>query len=277
MTTIEKAKHLIQEADKIVIGAGAGLSAAAGLTYSGTRFQVLFKDYIARYGMPDMYSAGFYPFATPEEKWGYWAKHVYHNRYQPDGLALYQDLYQVIKDKDYFVITTNVDSQFVKSGFNPERLFEVQGNYGEWQCSVPCSQTLYDNEDAVLDMVRQTKDLKIPTDLVPHCPRCGAPMAMHLRIDNTFVEDDHWHASQEAYMNFLESIGQQKLVFLELGVGYNTPTIIRYPFERMTAVLPQTYLIRLNRDDTLGMVENADKTLTLTQDMKEVVAAWQAD
>lgn len=277
MTSIDKAKHFIQEADKIVIGAGAGLSAAAGLTYSGTRFQVLFKDYIARYGMIDMYSAGFYTFASPEEKWGYWANHIYHNRYQPEGLSLYQDLYQVVKDKDYFVITTNVDSQFTKSGFASERLFEVQGNYGEWQCSVPCSQTVYDNETAVLNMVQQTKGLKIPSNMVPHCPRCGAAMAMHLRIDDTFVQDASWHQAQEAYMNFLENIGKQRVIFLELGVGYNTPNIIRYPFERMTAALSQAHLIRVNRDDVDGLAENDEKPISLSQDMKEVFAAWQAD
>lgn len=277
MIEIEQAKQLLAKADKIVIGAGAGLSAAAGLTYSGSRFEVLFKDYIDRYGMPDMYSAGFYPFATPEEKWGYWSKHIYHNRYQPGSLPLYKELYQLVKDKDYFVITTNVDGQFQQAGFDPERFFEVQGNYGEWQCSVPCQKKVYDNETAIREMVKQIQDLKIPSNLVPTCPNCGTPLTMHLRIDETFVEDERWHQASDAYLAFLESIGSQKVVFLELGVGYNTPTIIRYPFEKMTAVLPDAYLIRLNREDVQGFEGNQDKTITLTQPMQEVFDTWQAD
>lgn len=277
MTEIEQAKQLLAEADKIVIGAGAGLSAAAGLTYSGSRFELLFKDYIDRYGMLDMYSAGFYPFKTPEEKWGYWSKHIYHNRYQPGSLPLYQKLYQLVKDKDYFVITTNVDGQFQQAGFDPECFFEVQGNYGEWQCSVPCQQKVYDNETAVREMVQQIQDLKIPTNLVPSCPNCGAPLTMHLRIDETFVEDERWHQASDVYLAFLESIGSQKVVFLELGVGYNTPTIIRYPFEKMTAVLPDAHLIRLNREDVQGFEGNQNKTIALTQPMQEVFDTWQAD
>ena len=235
MTKIQDAKKIIEEADKIVIGAGAGLSAAAGLTYSGSRFEVFFKDYIARYGMQDMYSAAFYPFETAEERWGYWAKHIYHNRYQPEGLSLYRDLFDLVKDKDYFVITTNVDGQFMKTGFAPEHFFEVQGNYGEWQCSVPCRQEVFDNEEAVMEMLKEIKDLKIPTDLLPYCPNCGAQMTMHLRVDQSFVQNETWEASYEAYLGFIEGIEDQKVVFLELGVGYNTPTIIRYPFEKMTA------------------------------------------
>lgn len=276
-SVIERAKRLIQEADFVVVGAGAGLSAAAGLTYSGTRFETFFSDYIDHYGMPDMYSAGFYPFETLEAKWGYWAKHIYHNRYQPQALPLYRELYSLLKDKDYFVITTNVDSQFSKSGFALERIFEVQGNYGEWQCSLPCRQEVYDNETAVAEMLKEIKDLKIPSRLVPHCPRCGAPLTMHLRIDSSFVQDETWHRSSQARRDFLERIGAQKVVFLELGVGFNTPTIIRYPFERMTAVLPQAHLIRLNREDSPGLDVNREKTLAISQDMKEVFAAWQAD
>ena len=235
MIKIQEAKKIIEEADKVVIGAGAGLSAAAGLTYSGPRFEVFFKDYIVRYGMQDMYSAAFYPFETAEERWGYWAKHIYHNRYQPEGLSLYRDLFDLVKDKDYFVITTNVDGQFMKTGFAPERFFEVQGNYGEWQCSVPCRQKVFDNRGAVMEMLNEIKDLKIPTDLIPYCPHCGAPMTMHLRVDQAFVQNETWEASYEAYLGFLEGMEDQKVVFLELGVGYNTPTIIRYPFEKMTA------------------------------------------
>ena len=277
MTKIQDAKKIIEEADKIVIGAGAGLFAAAGLTYSGSRFEVFFKDYIVRYGMQDMYSAAFYPFETAEERWGYWAKHIYHNRYQPDGLPLYRDLFDLVKDKDYFVITTNVDGQFMKTGFAPERFFEVQGNYGEWQCSVPCRQQVFDNEGAVMEMLKEIKDLKIPTDLIPYCPHCGAPMTMHLRVDQDFVQDETWEESYEAYQRFLEGIEDQKVVFLELGVGYNTPTIIRYPFEKMTAVFPKAHLIRLNRDDLEGFGTPKEKTISIKDDMREVLQQWLAD
>ena len=277
MTAIQQAKELIKSADMVVIGAGAGLSAAAGLTYSGTRFDTLFADYKAHYGMTDMYSAGFYPFGTLEEKWGYWAKHIYHNRYQMGTLPLYEELFDVVKDKDYFVITTNVDGQFIKAGFDDRRFFEVQGNYGEWQCSVPCQQKVYDNEALVLEMMANIKDLKIPSKLIPYCPNCGAPLTLHLRIDDSFVEDEHWQAMNERYVDFLQRIGDKKVVFLELGVGYNTPTIIRYPFEKMTAVLPQAQLIRVNRDHVEGFAENADKTISLNQDMKEVFDQWRRD
>ncbi len=255
----------------------SGLSAASGLTYSGTRFDTLFAAYKAHYGMMDMYSAGFYPFSTLEEKWGYWVKHIYHNRYQTGALSLYRDLLEVVKDKDYFVITTNVDGQFMKAGFDDQRFFEVQGNYGEWQCSVPCQQTVYGNEAMVLKMMKNIHDLKISSELVPHCPNCGAPLTLHLRIDDTFVEDERWQDMSQRYMDFLQRIGEQKVVFIELGVGYNTPTIVRYPFEKMAAVLPHAKLIRVNRDDVEGFMENADKTISLNQDMKEVFTTWQAD
>ena len=175
------------------------------------------------------------------------------------------------------MITTNVDGQFMKIGFAPERFFEVQGNYGEWQCSVPCRQQVFDNEGAVMEMLKEIKDLKIPTDLIPYCPHCGAPMTMHLRVDQEFVQDETWEESYEAYQRFLEGIEDQKVVFLELGVGYNTPTIIRYPFEKMTAVFPKVHLIRLNRDDLEGFGTPKEKTISIKDDMREVLQQWLAD
>ena len=219
MTKIQDAKRIIEEADKIVIGAGAGLSAAAGLTYSGSRFEVFFKDYIARYGMQDMYSAAFYPFETAEERWGYWAKHIYHNRYQPEGLSLYRDLFDLVKDKDYFVMTTNVDHQFQRGGFDKRRLFYTQGDYGLWQCSKACHNRTYDNEAEVRQMLAQQQDMKIPTELIPHCPVCGAPMTMNLRCDDTFVQDRGWYAASERYADFLRWHKGGKVLLLELGVA----------------------------------------------------------
>ncbi|MDY4761262.1 hypothetical protein [Streptococcus thoraltensis] len=271
----QQAIRSIQEADTILIGAGAGLSAAAGLTYSGQRFEKIFDKFIAKYGLTDMYSAGFYSFPTPEAEWAYWAKHIYHNRYENGALPLYEKLLRLVKDKEYFVITTNVDGQFMKAGFDGHRFFEVQGNYGEFQCSVPCKPLVYDNKDQVLKMLITTNDqLEIPSQQLPFCPNCGAPLTRHLRIDNRFVQDETWNQQQKRYATFLEGLEGKKIVLLELGVGYNTPTIIRYPFEQLTYQLSQAHLIRFNQTDTKGVKENAHKTLTLTNDLEEVLTSW---
>lgn len=272
MNNIIEAKRLIDEADVVVIGAGAGLSAAAGHTYSGERFSKNFAEFIEKYKMEDMYSAGFYPFATSEEKWAYWSRHVMINRYTDEGLELYKKLFDVVKKKDYFVITTNVDSLFELGGFSRKRIFEVQGNYGEWQCSLPCHDEVYSNKEAVLQMVHEQKDLKIPTELIPKCPVCGEEMMMHLRIDNRFVEDDRWHMQSDAYYDFLNKNQNKKIVFLELGVGFNTPAIIRFPFEKMNKILSKASLIRVNKENY--EVENV---LTITEPMNEVFSTWLSE
>lgn len=270
MNKIQQAKKLIEEADVVVVGAGAGLSAAAGLTYSGERFENNFKEYIEKYGLTDMYSSGFYPFESSEEKWAYWSKHVYLNRYSDNGLKLYKDLYDIIKDKEYFVITTNVDSQFEKVGFDKNKIFEVQGNYGEFQCSVPCHDEVYNNKEQVLKMLEQQKDLKIPSELIPHCPVCGEEMMMHLRIDGRFVEDAHWHKQSDVYYEFLNKNQNKNIVLLELGVGFNTPTIIRFPFERLNKMLPKAALIRMNQEQY-----EAEGVLTISSEMNEVFNEWK--
>lgn len=206
-------KKLIVEAEAIVIGAGAGLSSAAGLTYSGQRFEEHFAPFIKAYGLTDMYSAGFYPFTTEEKKWGYWSQHLYLNRYQTDSLPLYQDLYEVVADKNYFVITTNVDSQFEKAGFDKEKLFEVQGNYGEFQCSVPCHDGVYNNQVALEILLANRQGLEVRTEDIPKCPKCGADMMSHLRVDNRFVEDASWHRQEEAYIAFYRKMRRKKLSF----------------------------------------------------------------
>lgn len=266
---IQTAKNLIEETDALVIGAAAGLSEAAGLHYGGPRFRQHFSDYIKRYGLTDMYSSAFYPFASPEEKWAYWARHIQLNRYG-ESLPLYQDLYELVKDKETFVITTNVDGQFVKAGFDEAFFFEVQGNYGEFQCSLPCQQEVFPNQELVEAMVQASQNFKIPSSLIPHCPRCQSPLTTHLRVDGAFVETQKWHEQEAAYLKFLQEHAEEKLVFLELGVGYNTPTIIKFPFERLNAALPQASLIRVNLED--GEKEGI---LTLQEDIKEVIAAWR--
>lgn len=231
---IARLKQELDRADAVVIGAGSGLSTSAGFTYTGERFQKYFGDFIAAYGFSDMYSGGFYPFASLEEHWAYWSRYIYINRYLDAPKPVYKDLWKLVQDKDYFVLTTNVDHCFQKAGFDKRRLFYTQGDYGLWQCSRPCHQKTYDNETAVKKMVAEQKGRKIPGELVPRCPVCGAPMSMNLREDDTFVEDAGWHAAARRYENFLKDHKGQHILFLELGVGGNTPVIIKYPFWKMT-------------------------------------------
>lgn len=270
---IEKAKKAMEEAEYFLIGGGSGLSTAAGSLYSGKRFTDNFAPFIEKYGMTDMYSAGFYPFQTQEEKWAYWAKHISVNRYETSALKLYQDLFALLKGKNYFIITTNVDSHFEKGGFSSNRIFEVQGNYGNLQCAKGCHDKVYHNEQLVKKMVEQTVDCKVPTELVPKCPVCGGNMDVHLRINEDFVQDEKWYEANDTYNMFLEQALGKKMVFLELGVGFMTPTIIRHPFERMTYQHKDAVLIRFNKDYPDGIKENVDKTIAFTEDMQTVVSA----
>ena len=230
----QRLKRALDEAEAVVIGAGSGLSTAAGFTYDGDRFQENFADFAAKYGIRDMYSGGFYPFPTPEEFWAYWSRYIQINRYQDAPKPVYQDLRKLVAEKDYFIITTNVDHCFQKAGFDKHRLFYTQGDYGLWQCSKPCHQETYDNEETVRKMFAEQRDMRIPTELVPRCPRCGRPMAMNLRCDDTFVQDAGWYAAARRYEDFLRRHRGRRLLFLELGVGGNTPGIIKYPFWKMT-------------------------------------------
>ena len=232
---IARLRRALDEADAVVIGAGAGLSTAAGFTYSGARFERYFSDFAEKYGFHDMYSGGFYSFPPQEKFWAYWSRYIFINRYQNAPKSVHEVLLELVRDKDYFVITTNVDHCFQKAGFDKKRLFYTQGDYGLFQCSEPCCQETFDNEDIIREMVARQQNMRIPSELVPHCPHCGKPMAMNLRCDDTFVQDEGWHKAAERYENFLRTHAGQKILFLELGVGYNTPVIIKYPFWQMTA------------------------------------------
>ena len=232
---IKRLKELLSTSDAVVIGAGAGLSTSAGFTYSGERFSKYFSDFARKYGFSDMYSGGFYPYKNPEEFWAYWSRYIFINRYTDPPKPVYSTLYDIIKNQNYFVITTNVDHCFQKTGFDKNRLFYTQGDYGLFQCSEPCCQETFDNESAVRQMMERQRDMKIPSELIPKCPHCGRPMTMNLRSDDRFVEDEGWHRAAERYEDFLRARGNQRILFLELGVGYNTPVIIKYPFWRMTA------------------------------------------
>lgn len=225
---IERLRRGIAEADAVVVGAGSGLSTASGMTYSGERFERNFADFIGRYGYRDMYTAGFYPYPTPEEFWAYWSRHIHLNRYAQDAGPAYRRLRDLMSGKDCFVITTNVDHCFQKAGFDVSRLFFTQGDYGLWQCAKPCHQRTYDNEAAVRRMVAEQRNMRIPTELIPRCPRCGGPMANNLRSDDTFVEDEAWRLAAGRYRDFLREHEGARLLFLELGVGWNTPGIIKY-------------------------------------------------
>ena len=236
---IEKLKEAIKKADAILIGAGAGLSTSAGFTYSGQRFEQYFSDFAAKYGFRDMYSGGFYPYETLEEHWAYWSRYIQINRYENPPKLVYDTLLKLVDGKDYFVLTTNVDHCFQKAGFDKKRLFYTQGDYGLWQCSEPCHQGTYDNEAVVCQMVSEQRDMRVPSELIPRCPRCGKPMSMNLRADDTFVQDEGWYAAAQRYEDFVRRHSGKAVLYLELGVGMNTPGIIKYPFGSRSIKIPK--------------------------------------
>lgn len=264
---IERLKAVLQDCDAVVIGAGSGLSTAAGFTYTGERFEKYFSDFAAKYGIQDMYSGGFYPFATPEEHWAYWSRYIWVNRYMDAPKPVYKDLLALVRDKDYFVITTNVDHCFQKAGFDKKRLFYTQGDYGLFQCSEPCCQETFDNEGVIREMVRRQEDMKIPTELLPVCPHCGKPLTMNLRSDNKFVEDEGWHRAAERYENFLRTREGGRILFLELGVGYNTPVIIKYPFWQMTAKNPSATYACINQGQAMCPREIQQQAICIDADI----------
>ena len=256
----------------MVIGAGSGLSTAAGLTYTGERFEKYFSDFARKYGIRDMYSGGFYPFPTQEEFWAYWSRYIYINRYMDAPKPVYDNLLKLVQDKDYFVITTNVDHCFQKAGFDKKRLFYTQGDYGLFQCSEPCCQETFESEAAIREMVKRQENMKIPKELLPTCPHCGKPMTMNLRADNKFVEDDGWHRAAERYENFLRTRNGQKILFLELGVGYNTPVIIKYPFWQMTAKNPKATYVCINHGQAVCPQEIERQAICIDADVGNILS-----
>ncbi|MDE6274684.1 MAG: Sir2 silent information regulator family NAD-dependent deacetylase [Clostridiales bacterium] len=269
---INQVRAAIQDADAIIIGAGAGLSTAAGFTYSGERFMKHFADFHEKYGIADMYSGGFYPFESLEEYWAWWSRHICCNRYDVSAGKPYTDLLALVKDKNYFVLTTNVDHQFQLAGFDKRRLFYTQGDYGLFQCSAGCHNKTYDNEEAVRRMVAEQRDMKIPSALIPHCPVCGKPMSVNLRCDDTFVQDEGWHAASRRYMEFLGKYRNQKIVLLELGVGGNTPAIIKYPFWKMTLSNPDSVYICVNLGEAVCPREIEERSVCIDEDIGKVLS-----
>ena len=269
--SLAQLKAAIDTADAILVGAGAGLSTAAGFTYAGERFHQHFGDFEAKYNLHDMYSGGFYPYKTPEEQWAFWARYIMINRYTPAPQDTYQKLLDILDGKNFFVTTTNVDHQFQTVGFPKERLFYTQGDYGLWQCSEPCHDSTYDNEDAVHAMYEQERDMRIPSELIPRCPRCGKPMSMNLRADSTFVEDAGWHAASQRYSSFVEGLRIGKALFLELGVGWNTPGVIKSPFWRMTYCNPESTFAVVNFGEAVTQPEIAQRSIVIDADINAVL------
>ena len=289
---ISRLKHEIETAYAVIIGAGAGLSASAGFTYTGKRFEQHFSDFIRKYGFHDMYSGGFYPFETLEEHWAYWSRYIYINRYTAAPKPVYDDLLKLVQGKDYFVLTTNVDHCFQKAGFDKQRLFYTQGDYGLWQCSVPCHNKTYDNEAVVRKMVAaqgfafaENGDLyvpdgtklkmEVPSELIPYCPHCHKPMSMNLRADDTFVGDEGWHRAAERYGAFLKSHQNQKVLFLELAVGYNTPTIVKYSFWQMTYDWPNATYACLNYGEAYAPDEIKRKSICVNKDIGDILTVLE--
>ena len=268
---IEQLKQALDQADAVVVGAGAGLSISAGFTYSGARFAQYFSDFAAKYGFSDMYTGGFFPYPTKEEFWAYWSRYILVNRYQDAPKPVYENLLKLLQGKDYFVITTNVDHCFQKAGFDKKRLFYTQGDYGLFQCSDPCCQETWDNEALIRRMAAQQKDMRIPTALIPTCPHCGKPLTMNLRSDDKFVEDEGWHAAAERYEYFLRTRAGQKILFLELGVGYNTPVIIKYPFWQMTARNPDAVYACVNQGQAAAPREILERSICIDEDIGAVL------
>ena len=268
---LDKFFNTIRSARTILIGAGAGLSAAAGFTYSGARFRKHFADFEDEFGFHDMYSGGFYPFPAPEIFWAFWSRNIYYNRYDLPPSTVHQKLLSLVDGKDYFVLTTNVDHLFQLNGFDKQRLFYTQGDYGLFQCSTPCHQKTYDNEQTVRAMIAQQHDMRVPTELIPHCPRCGEPMTLNLRSDDRFVEDDGWRQASYRYKKFLSRHKNEPIVLLELGVGDNTPGIIKFPFWQMTYDNPNATYISINHGDADAPKQILDRSILINGDIKNIL------
>lgn len=270
---IDRLRNEINTADAIVIGAGAGVSTSAGMTYDGERFEKHFADFRQEYGITDMYSGGFYPYNSLEEYWAWWSRHIWINRYNVPIGKPYSALLQLVKGKNYFVLTTNVDHQFQRAGFDKKRLFYTQGDYGLWQCSKSCHDKTYDNENEVRKMSAAQKDMKIPTELIPYCPICGAPMTMNLRCDNSFVQDEGWYAAAHRYEDFIRRYKDTHILFLELGVGANTPVIIKYPFWQMTAQNTQAIYACININDAVCPSQIQKQSICISADIDYVISS----
>lgn len=270
--TLNDIKKLIEQADCILIGAGAGLSTSAGIDYAGDEFKKEFAPFIKKYGFTDLYTASFYEFETEEEKWAYFAKHIKFADTGRKATPLYKNIYELVKNKSYFVITTNVDDQFEKAGFEKNKIFATQGSYSKLQCSEACHNKLYDDTELVNRMIEETDcNLKIPTNLVPICPVCKERMEVNLRKDAYFVQDENWYKQSKAYEDFVNNSKDKKVILLELGVGFNTPIIIRFPFEQMTMQNKNWNLVRINKDNVMTWNDIEEKSILIQEDIANII------
>lgn len=285
---ISQLKKALSSVDSVLIGAGAGLSTAAGFVYSGERFEKYFSDFGSQYGFRDMYSGGFYPYETPEAFWAFWSRNIWINRYMDAPKSTYADLLRLVKDKDYFVLTTNVDHCFQRAGFDKKRLFYTQGDYGLFQCSKPCCRKTWDNEETIRSMVQaqgyeigpggglvlprdQAPAMTVPSGLVPKCPNCGRPLTLNLRSDERFVEDDGWQNAAAEYEIWLTSHQDKAVVFLEIGVGYNTPSIIKYPFWQQVYRNEKAVYACLNAEEEQVPAEIRDRSILIAGDSHQIL------
>lgn len=268
---LSELEYRLDFADTVIIGAGAGLSSAAGFTYSGDRFEKHFADFKEKYGFVDMYSGGFCTFDSTEEFWAYWSRYIFINRYMDDTNPLYAKLLKLVENKEYFVLTTNVDHQFQKAGYDKKQIFYTQGDYGLFQCSEPCCQETYDNESIIRRMLFEQENMRIPTALVPYCPKCGKPMTMNLRTDERFVQDKGWYRASKRYSDFISSHENSNVLFLELGVGYNTPTIIKFPFWKMTAKNANAFYVCINHGEAYAPDQIKNRALCINADISELI------
>ncbi|MBP3252905.1 MAG: hypothetical protein J6M30_00140 [Bacteroidales bacterium] len=271
MEKILQLKAVLDGCDAVIIGAGSGLSASAGYEYAGAKFEEDFKDFIDKYGFTDLYSASFFEFTDQREKWAFWSRFIYANRYVMPPKPVYANLLRAVQDKDYFVITTNVDHVFQRSGFDKQRLFYTQGDYGLWQCATPCHSKTYDNETQVLQMLKEQRSMQIPEELVPHCPVCNGMMEANLRKDGTFVQDEGWYRASQRYTDFLHNHSEGKVVYLDLGSGMNTPAIFKYPFMQMTLANSQATYVSINKGQNFTAREISQRSILIDGDIGEVL------
>lgn len=271
LNQIKSLRKILDDCDAVIIGAGSGLSTAAGFEYSGERFEKYFSDFEKEYGFHDRYSGGFYPFPSREVFWAYWSRYIFINRYQEASNPVYDNLLKLVAGKDYFVITTNVDHCFQKAGFDKKRLFYTQGDYGLFQCREPCRQETFDNEKQIRERMAKQANRRIPTELLPVCPHCGKPRTRNLRCDNSFVEDKGWHEAARRYVDFLENHKGKRILFLELGVGQNTPGIIKYPFWEMTFDNKQAFYVCMNKGEAICPKEISQRSICINDDIRLVI------
>lgn len=266
--------ELVDEAEAIVIGIGAGMSAAAGFTYVGKRFTDAFPDFISKYRFFDMLQASLFEYEDLQEYWAFQSRFSLLNFFdQPVGQA-YLNLRKIIKGKNYHIITTNADNAFYAAEYDMDKVFRIQGEYGLWQCVNHCHQQTYQNEALIREMVEKQSHMKVPKELVPYCPKCGAPLEVNKRtIEKGMVEDSHFHEQKHRYEQFINDNNGKKVLYLEIGVGHTTPQLIKQPFQQMTEDNEQALFVTMNQKDYFIPRNIRSRTIRLDKDIAEILHA----